>query len=84
MTIATTITVSVTIYNPAVYSISSTTIYSGFVSAGIYMEILWKTKAAYKTTTTKKAVLKKAYCGKSGINTAGLLTTKMVKKRLAG
>ena len=83
MIIATTITVFVTIYNPAIYSISSTTIYSGFVSAGVYIEILQKTKAAYKAATAKEVVLKKARYSKSGINITSLLITKTAKKRLA-
>lgn len=83
-TAATTITASVTMHNPAAYSISSTTIHSGFVSAGAHMEILRETEAAREAAATREAVLKKARRGESGTNTAGLSTTKTAKKRLAG
>lgn len=77
-TAVTTITASVTTHNPAAYSISSTTIHSGFVSAGAHMKILRETEVA------KEAALKKARRDESGTNTAGLSTTKTAKKRLAG
>ena len=83
-TAVTTITASVTTHNPAAYSISSTTIHSGFVSAGAHMKILREAEAARGAAAAREAVLKKARRDESGANTASLSTTKMVKKRLVG
>ena len=83
-TAVTTITASVTTHNPAAYSISSTTIHSGFVSAGAHMKILREAEAARGAAAAREAVLKKARRDESGANTAGLSTTKIAKKRLVG
>lgn len=83
-TAVTTITASVTTHNPAAYSISSTTIHSGFVSAGAHMKILREAEAARGAAAAREAVLKKARRDESGANTAGLSTTRMAKKRLVG
>ncbi|OCL13721.1 UvrD-helicase-domain-containing protein [Glonium stellatum] len=83
-TAVTTITASVTTQNPTAYSISSTTMQSGFVSAGAHMRILRETEAAREATAAKEAALKKARRDESGATIASFSTTKTTKKRLTG
>ncbi|OCK82520.1 UvrD-helicase-domain-containing protein [Lepidopterella palustris CBS 459.81] len=84
MTAVTTFAASVTTQNPSGYTVSSTTIKSGFVSAATHMQTIREIEASRKDLCHQGSTNTKAHQNESKKFGASLSTTKTTKKRPAG